>query len=78
MSDETHSARDAVHAALPPLPGGEAKRPSWQEDERQWHATAIYARPKRRFDRRPVVEARGATEAEALRGLAKALGPDAA
>ena len=73
MSEETDAAWRAIDRALAQLPGWEAMRPSWHPEERVWHASAIYGRPMRRFDKRPAVDAQGATEAEALRGLAEAL-----
>ena len=75
MPEDVADAWEAVHVALERLAGWEASRPQWHPDERLWAATAFYAQPMRRFERRPAVEARGMTEAEALRELAKALEP---
>ncbi len=59
-------AWEAVHAALDRLPGWEVTRPQWHPEERQWVASAFYAGHLHRFEHRPAVEARGASEAEAL------------
>lgn len=65
MTDpDVAAAWEAVWAALERLRGWEASRPSW-------HASAYYAGHLRRTDPRPAVDARGATEAEALRELAE-------
>jgi hypothetical protein len=69
------AAWDAVHDALARLPGWEASRPAYRVEERLWIATAHYIGWIRVLQRRPVVEARGATEADALRELAEALRP---
>ena len=72
MSD-TEAAWEAVHQALEHLPGWEATRAHWRSEERLWAATAFYAGHLHRVATRPAVDARGMTEAEALREVAEAL-----
>ncbi len=55
------------------IEAGGAAHPKRHPDERRWCATAFYAGHLRRFEPRPAVEARGTSEAEALRELAAAL-----
>jgi hypothetical protein len=69
------AAWDAVYEALARLPTWEAARPVYHVVERRWVATAQHNGHVRVGKVRPVVEGRGATEAEALRELAGALRP---
>ena len=71
--DDLPAAWDAVHDALAAQPGWEASRPVYHREERLWIGTAFRSGHVHRGERRPVVEARGETEAEALSELAVAL-----
>ncbi len=72
MSD-IEAGWQAVHDALDRLPGWEAMPPSYNADERLWRASAFYVGHVHVFDRRPSLNVRGMTEAEALHELAEAL-----
>ena len=67
------AAREAVWKGLERLPGWEMSRPSWRSEERLRAASAYFAGHLHRTERRPAVDASGATEAEALWELAAAL-----
>jgi hypothetical protein len=75
VSQDVHAAWDAVYAALEHLPGWrwQAVPPSYNSDERLWRASAFYEGHVHVFARRPSIQVRGMTEAEALEELAGAL-----
>ncbi|MGO9178211.1 MAG: hypothetical protein ACLQBX_01490 [Candidatus Limnocylindrales bacterium] len=70
---ERAAAWEAVHTALEGLPDWKAMPPSYNADERLWRASAFCVGHVHIFERRPSLQVRGMTEAEALRELAEAL-----
>jgi hypothetical protein len=66
-------ARDDVRAALARLPGWHAGRPTYREESDSWLAAAYCGQMGDRRYSPGMLEASGATEAEALARLARML-----
>jgi hypothetical protein len=70
---ERAAAWQAVYEVLEGLPDWKAMPTSYNADERLWRASAFCVGHVHVFERRPSLQVRGMTEAEALQELAQAL-----